>query len=102
MSYEPADNSEDARRSVVCLADGCRCRPWAGVAEQTIGDRIFEPFVSTKDAGTGLGLPICRRIVEDHGGEIWAENRDGGGAVFSFRLPVTSDEEPASLSRRQA
>jgi len=54
-----------------------------------VGDRIFEPFVSTKDAGTGLGLSICKRIVKEHGGEIWAENRDGGGAVFSFRLPVT-------------
>lgn len=50
--------------------------------------RIFEPFVSTKEAGTGLGLPISRRIVEDHGGRLDAADREGGGAVFTVRLPV--------------
>lgn len=53
-----------------------------------LGERIFDPFVSTKDAGTGLGLPICRRIVEEHGGELLAEHRDEGGAVFIVRLPA--------------
>ena len=57
------------------------------------GERIFEPFVSTKEAGTGLGLPISRRIVEDHGGRLDAADRDGGGAVFTVRLPV--DGRPA-------
>jgi signal transduction histidine kinase len=60
-----------------------------------IGERIFEPFVSTKEGGTGLGLPICRRIVEDHGGDIRARNREGGGAVFTIRLPVASRSSPA-------
>lgn len=53
-----------------------------------LGQCIFDPFVSTKDAGTGLGLPICRRIVEEHGGELFAEDRDEGGAVFIVRLPT--------------
>lgn len=53
-----------------------------------LGQRIFEPFVSTKETGTGLGLPICQRIVEEHGGRIAAANRAGGGAVFSIWLPV--------------
>ncbi|HVC96802.1 MAG TPA: ATP-binding protein [Pirellulales bacterium] len=54
-----------------------------------LGDRIFEPFVSTKETGTGLGLPICRRIVEAHGGRIEAVNRKQGGAEFVVLLPRT-------------
>jgi len=57
-----------------------------------VEEKIFEPFISTKESGTGLGLPICKRIVEDHGGQITAANRSGGGAVFSVRLPLTSQE----------
>jgi two-component system, NtrC family, sensor histidine kinase HydH len=52
-----------------------------------LGERIFEPFVSTKETGLGLGLSICKRIVEAHEGEIQAADRDGGGAVFTVRLP---------------
>jgi two-component system sensor histidine kinase HydH len=55
-----------------------------------LGDRIFEPFVSTKEGGTGLGLPTCKRIIEEHGGDIVAQNRAGGGAVFTIRLPVVT------------
>lgn len=53
-----------------------------------LGDRIFEPFVSTKETGLGLGLPICKQIVEAHGGDIAAAGRPGGGAVFTIRLPL--------------
>jgi signal transduction histidine kinase len=52
-----------------------------------LGDRIFEPYVSTKDTGVGLGLAICRRIVEAHGGRITASNPAAGGALFTIRLP---------------
>ena len=51
-------------------------------------DRLFQPFVSTSKAGLGLGLAICKRIVERSGGKIWAEQRPGGGAVFRFTLPL--------------
>ena len=55
---------------------------------QDLGNRIFEPYVSTKDTGTGLGLAICRRIVHSHGGDISASNTAEGGAVFTVRLPT--------------
>jgi len=52
--------------------------------------RLFEPFFTTKGKGTGLGLAIVYRIAEVHQGEIVAENRDRGGAVFTLRLPKRS------------
>jgi len=53
-------------------------------------ERIFEKFVRGRAAGggVGLGLAICRTIINAHGGKIWAENREGGGAVFRFTLPA--------------
>jgi signal transduction histidine kinase len=52
-----------------------------------LGDQIFAPYVSTKDAGLGLGLAISRQIVQLHGGQITAGNATEGGAVFAVRLP---------------
>ncbi|HTR45426.1 MAG TPA: sensor histidine kinase KdpD [Thermodesulfovibrionales bacterium] len=53
-------------------------------------ERIFDKFVrgSTMGGGIGLGLTICRAILTAHGGRIWAENRQGGGAIFRFSLPL--------------
>ena len=61
-----------------------------------VRDRLFEPFVSTKDAGMGLGLSICRRIVETHGGEIWAKSELGQGSEFWFSLLPTEDHRDES------
>jgi signal transduction histidine kinase len=49
--------------------------------------RIFDPYFSTHDTGTGLGLPIARRIAEEHGGEISAHNRPAGGLEVAITLP---------------
>jgi len=60
-----------------------------------LGMQIFEPFVSTKETGVGLGLSICRRIVADHGGTITAADRTGGGAVFTVELPCLCPDATA-------
>jgi two-component system, OmpR family, sensor histidine kinase KdpD len=63
-------------------------------------ERIFDKFYRVSGTirktssvmGTGLGLAVCRGLVEAHGGHIWAENRPGGGAIFHFTLPLTKTE----------
>jgi PAS domain S-box-containing protein len=62
----------------------------AGIAEHLIG-HVFEPFVSTKDNGMGLGLSICRSIVEDHGGGIQVGAAPGGGTIFRFTLAAAGE-----------
>ena len=53
-----------------------------------VRERIFEPLFSTRPFGVGLGLPLVRRIVEQHGGELVVESSPGAGARFTIRLPV--------------
>jgi two-component system NtrC family sensor kinase len=60
-----------------------------GIPDQVLHD-LFKPFVSTKHRGTGLGLSVSRRIVEDHGGWIEVESLEGQGATFRVCLPVES------------
>jgi signal transduction histidine kinase len=53
-------------------------------------DSIYDPFFTTKDTGTGLGLPVAYQIVQQHGGELMLEENGPGGACFAIRLPSES------------
>lgn len=54
-------------------------------------ERLFEPFFSTKAQGLGMGLNICRTIIESHQGQLWTTPNPVGGTIFRFRLPIASD-----------
>jgi nitrogen fixation/metabolism regulation signal transduction histidine kinase len=63
-----------------------------GIPEDLMGD-LFEPYVTTKPKGSGLGLAIVKKIIEEHGGMIWAENNELGGASIVIRLPVNKEQQ---------
>ena len=73
----------DAREVEVAVQDR-----GVGLASEAAG-RMFEPFFSTKANGMGIGLSICRSIVQGHGGRLWVESEPGAGATFRFTLPVS-------------
>lgn len=58
-----------------------------------VSAQLFQPFVTTKKQGMGVGLSICRTIVESHGGHIWAEAMPAGGTAFRFTLRIVEKEE---------
>ncbi|MEA3274585.1 MAG: ATP-binding protein [Pseudomonadota bacterium] len=70
----------------------------SGFDDELLG-RLFEPYVTTKAKGTGLGLAIVKKIIEEHGGMIWAENANGGARVVA-RLPLWQDEPEAANEER--
>ena len=64
----------------------------SGINEQ-VAAQLFQPFVTSKASGMGIGLSICRTIVEAHGGRIWYEPASAGGTVFHFTLPAAGADE---------
>jgi signal transduction histidine kinase len=63
-----------------------------------IKDKLFKKFVTGSKSGTGLGLYICKNIIEKHGGKIWADNNKNKGANFNFTIPITSQLSSKSIS----
>ena len=61
-------------------------------------ERLFEPFYSTKSEGLGMGLNICRTIIESHHGRLWAENNPEGGTIFRFSLPCAQPQNNSPSS----
>jgi nitrogen-specific signal transduction histidine kinase len=68
-----------------------------GVPEE-LREEIFNPFVTTKKTGVGLGLSIVSKIVDGHHGSIHVENAAGGGAVFTLFFPLDENVEPQAMS----
>jgi C4-dicarboxylate-specific signal transduction histidine kinase len=96
---EAMQQTEGSRElTVSARADGSRVVEVA-VADRGHGidpehaERLFEPFHTTKQEGMGMGLNICRSILEFHDGRLWAQPNPGGGSVFRFTLPVGGGEE---------
>jgi two-component system sensor kinase FixL len=67
----------------------------SGIAP-SIETQLFQPFTTTKRDGMGIGLSVCRTIVEAHGGRLWVEPNPVGGCIFRFTLPIASDLSEAS------
>jgi len=78
-----------ASDSEICLSV---CDTGVGISQENIG-KIFEPYFTTKDSGTGLGLTIVYKIVREHNGEISVDSKEGGGTCFEITLPVYWKEQ---------
>ena len=79
--------AEDTGQARISVADS-----GSGIAPE-IAEQLFQPFVTTKRQGMGVGLSISRTIVEAHSGRIWVEANPAGGTTFHFTLPVVNEED---------
>jgi two-component system sensor histidine kinase KdpD len=97
VRYSPPDSSIEVRARV----DGSELQ--IQVADRGTGiapadlERVFDKFYRVQRpgsvSGSGLGLSICKGIVEAHGGRIWAQNREGGGTLVTLALPLNAPKE---------
>jgi nitrogen fixation/metabolism regulation signal transduction histidine kinase len=81
-----------------------RTRDWGRGFSDDIAEHVFEPYVTTKTKGSGLGLAIVKKIVEEHGGVVWAENQSDGGASVVMQLPVvtSAQSQTDAVAQKQA
>ena len=82
-------NSTDGSKVLIEVRDS-----GTGIAPDKL-ESIFDPFITSKPEGLGMGLSICRTIIERHGGKIWAANNPDGGATFSITLPINPGQSPS-------
>jgi two-component system sensor kinase FixL len=89
-------SADSARRLTISAEVGASGTARLTVSDTGVGlanvdrERLFSESYTTKPDGMGWGLSISRSIIEAHGGRLWAEPNDGGGASFSFTLPLPS------------
>jgi len=92
--------SEGARRLLICTRDAEPGGAVVAIRDSGPGlvsahlDRLFEAFDTTKPDGLGMGLSICRSIIETHGGRLWVTANAPQGAVFQLTLPTEPDAAP--------
>jgi signal transduction histidine kinase len=104
-AFDAIDTKSDRRGVTVKVAP--EKTGWVGVSvcdsgggiDPSVANRLFEPFVTTKSEGMGLGLLVTRSIVESHGGRIWVAANPDRGTTFTFTLPV-AEKRRASASKR--
>jgi len=70
-----------------------------GFADNALAN-LFQPFFTTKETGMGVGLSISRTIIETHGGRMWAETNESGGATFRFTLPAANAKDMTDAAER--
>jgi PAS domain S-box-containing protein len=97
-AIEAMSNLEEGRRALQIVTNRddedailISVRDWGPTVKQESLDRFFEAFYSTKPRGMGIGLAICRSIVESHGGRIWAARNDPRGVAIHIMLPTLGD-----------
>jgi signal transduction histidine kinase len=97
---DPMQSITDRPRELVIKSQDDTQRMLISVTDSGVGistenaDRMFNAFFSTKSNGMGMGLSICRSIVEDHGGRLWATANPPHGATFQFTLPANAGTAP--------
>ena len=100
-SMDAVNGLEPARRKLVIRAESqedggvkVSVRDLGEGFDEAKRDKLFEPFFTSKPKGMGMGLAISQRIIDAHGGSLWAENNPGGGATFGFTLPAENIGQP--------